>query len=270
MRKLLFITFLLLSSTCYAGNIAEPPVDTSLTTETRNYIQNLYNNINNLLVVTSNPNGSRVGKKGDLVVYNNSGSFSLNVCTSAPTGTAWSIVSGSSISFPLSTSLGGTGTSASANSANGVVILDGSGKLPALDGSQLTNLPFVDTNTSNTVFSYGGKTDTYANSLWVGSGTTYATVLNSKFKKISGISTVTVYAYAGWDTDGAGRCRITIGSATPLELSFAGTDSTLTWSFGSIDVSGLSNGSVYDLTFDLKSTAVGGNVKLGSIIGFGS
>ena len=35
---------------------------------------------------------------------------------------------------------GGTGATAAANAANGVVILDGSSKLPAVDGSQLTNL----------------------------------------------------------------------------------------------------------------------------------
>jgi len=44
--------------------------------------------------------------------------------------------------FPLSTANGGTGSTASANAANGVVVLNGSGQLPAVSGALLTNLPF--------------------------------------------------------------------------------------------------------------------------------
>ena len=41
----------------------------------------------------------------------------------------------------LATAHGGTGSTANANAASGVVVLDASSKLPAVDGSQLTNLP---------------------------------------------------------------------------------------------------------------------------------
>lgn len=41
----------------------------------------------------------------------------------------------------LATSQGGTGSTANANAASGVVVLDADSKLPAVDGSLLTNLP---------------------------------------------------------------------------------------------------------------------------------
>lgn len=45
----------------------------------------------------------------------------------------------------LSTANGGTGSAANANSANGVVVLDASARLPAVDGSQLTGVVAVPT-----------------------------------------------------------------------------------------------------------------------------
>lgn len=50
------------------------------------------------------------------------------------------ITSLSGLTTALSTSQGGTGTTSSANTANGIVVLNGLGELPVLDGSNLTGL----------------------------------------------------------------------------------------------------------------------------------
>jgi hypothetical protein len=47
------------------------------------------------------------------------------------------------LTLPLSTTNGGTGSSANANDTNGVVVLNGSKQLPAVSGALLTNLPIT-------------------------------------------------------------------------------------------------------------------------------
>lgn len=85
-----YLLLLLLCVPCYAGEISEPPISKDLPKDTSDYLQQLYNNFNNLQVVTTNPNGNRRGKYGDLVDYNNSGNHSVKICTSSPSGTTWS------------------------------------------------------------------------------------------------------------------------------------------------------------------------------------
>ena len=60
---------------------------------------------------------------------------SLNTITTAAK------VNVSAITGTLPVGNGGTGSTAAANAASGVVVLDASSKLPAVDGSLLTNLP---------------------------------------------------------------------------------------------------------------------------------
>ena len=62
------------------------------------------------------------------------------------TGTA------ANVTGTVATANGGTGATANANAANGVVILDGSARLPAVDGSQLTNLPSAMTKVGSSSF----------------------------------------------------------------------------------------------------------------------
>lgn len=62
------------------------------------------------------------------------------VDTKLATITTANKVNVSAITGTLATSHGGTGSTANANAANGVVVLDGSSKLPAVDGSQLTGI----------------------------------------------------------------------------------------------------------------------------------
>ena len=56
------------------------------------------------------------------------------------TSAAYAIRAERLIDEPLQAARGGTGTTATANVANGVVVLDANNKLPAADGSQLTGL----------------------------------------------------------------------------------------------------------------------------------
>ena len=67
---------------------------------------------------------------------------------------------------------GGTGATAAANAASGVVVLDGSSKLPAVDGSALTNLP-TQTPGANTITATMLKTATSEVNNNGGSATNY-------------------------------------------------------------------------------------------------
>jgi len=62
------------------------------------------------------------------------------VDTYAAKGANSDITSLSGLTTPLSVAQGGTGATAAANAASGVVVLDASSKLPAVDGSQLTGI----------------------------------------------------------------------------------------------------------------------------------
>jgi len=63
-----------------------------------------------------------------------------NLTSVAQKGANTDITSLSGLTTALSTAQGGTGSTANANAANGVVVLDASSKLPAVDGSQLTGI----------------------------------------------------------------------------------------------------------------------------------
>lgn len=89
MKKSLLILFLFCSS-CYAGNLQEPIMSKDVPKPVQDYLQELYQNNNNLEVVTTDPNGNRIGNLGNLVAYNNSGTYTVKICTSSPSGTTWS------------------------------------------------------------------------------------------------------------------------------------------------------------------------------------
>lgn len=93
-------------------------------------------------------------------------------------------------------------------------------------------------------------------------------LITSKFSKVQGITTLKFYTRA-WASDG--------GQVTPV-LNFTGflvgTGATLTttaptWSLGSIDVSGLTNGTVYDMVVSLSNDGSAATVKLSAVIIFG-
>jgi len=63
-----------------------------------------------------------------------------NLTSVAQKGANSDITSLVGLTTPLATGRGGTGSTAAANAASGVVVLDASSKLPAVDGSQLTGI----------------------------------------------------------------------------------------------------------------------------------
>jgi len=157
----------------------------------------------------------------------------------------------------------------------------------------------TDTNTSNVVFCFGlGGGSHVANTngiivndsilaanteimcgYWAVQGTTYKTIITSKFKKIAGISTVTVWCNI-WRKEEStaenpyqANCQVTIGSASGNVsgsiLPYA-TPPVAEWQTFDIDVSGLTNGTTYDVTIQLKSVTGNVVVCLGSIIGIAS
>jgi len=97
----------------------------------------------------------------------------------------------------------------------------------------------------------------------------FRTLQTTKFKKISGVTTVTMYARC-WrlsSTAQTGTFRATIGGQVG---STTFTSATHTWINFNVDVSSLTNETVYDVTFDMASDDTGGNAQLfcDSIVGF--
>lgn len=107
---------------------------------------------------------------------------------------------------------------------------------------------------------------------WAVTGSTYRAIIKTKFKKIAGISTVTFYVRTWTDSttggDDIAYCQVDIGGQTGT----AGSSETTTpaWqTAATIDVSGLSDGTVYDVTISLKNNNTNMSY-MDSIIAFGS
>lgn len=148
----------------------------------------------------------------------------------------------------------------------------------------------IELNTSNVIFAWSGKMDGSATSYAIATdslnpittavaqsryfyfkttnSTGYDDVIKSKFTKISGISTITWYARGVHVSAGTNRyldVKVDIGG---LNSHNAGINAgqTPTWVSNTIDVSGLTNGTTYDITVSIGvgSSEVGGG--LGNII----
>lgn len=79
------VILMLCCVTAWAGDIRRPnPTDD---TRIYDYLQHIDDNFNNLPVTTTDPDGTKPGKVGDMVLYNNSNIFSLQICTSASAST---------------------------------------------------------------------------------------------------------------------------------------------------------------------------------------
>lgn len=85
-KSIIFIIFFS-SSLCYAGDIPAPSIIKDKNVS--EYLKILYLNHNNLEIITSDPNGNRKGNFGDIVIYNNSGTYYVEICVSEPSGTVW-------------------------------------------------------------------------------------------------------------------------------------------------------------------------------------
>jgi hypothetical protein len=91
-------------------------------------------------------------------------------------------------------------------------------------------------------------------------GATYRNILISKFKKIAGISTITIQARLWSDSADAGEetiLNVDIGGQANTVKSV--TSTTPAWvTAADIDVSSLTNGTTYDITIQLKNEGAGG------------
>ena len=88
MRKFIIgiiVGFLLSTLVAYAGIINSPPPlpDTEVTLQ--QYLFEIWQNMNRPEIITTNPNGSRSGKVGDLISFNDSGTYKLFINTTGST-----------------------------------------------------------------------------------------------------------------------------------------------------------------------------------------
>lgn len=96
---------------------------------------------------------------------------------------------------------------------------------------------------------------------------TSTAVFTTKWQKIAGVSTVTVYAQL-WVNSNTGTITTTVGSASGNTTTTGSTPGA--WVNFTIDVSSLTNGTVYDVTVTLNQSDSGSNTYMGSLIAFGS
>ncbi|KKN70058.1 hypothetical protein LCGC14_0435050 [marine sediment metagenome] len=71
LKRLLFIPLVLITVYAFAKNISAPPPLKEEPVAEQHYFRELYDNWNNLEETTTNPNGNRIGKSGDMVLYKN-------------------------------------------------------------------------------------------------------------------------------------------------------------------------------------------------------
>jgi hypothetical protein len=108
---------------------------------------------------------------------------------------------------------------------------------------------------------------------WAVSGTTIQNVIKSKFKKVAGVDSIKFYARI-W-SNGTGSAIVTVNVETIDSVSVMQSSNTTSpgWVTNStlIDVSGASDGTVYDLSIGIKTDGVGSSTMayMDSIIGFG-
>ena len=87
-----FIICLILAFSLYtavnADNIPSPPPLPDDSPALQHYLRSIYDNLHRLPVTTTSPNGSRRGKKGDMVLLQTGGIHYLEVNTDS--STSWS------------------------------------------------------------------------------------------------------------------------------------------------------------------------------------
>lgn len=120
----------------------------------------------------------------------------------------------------------------------------------------------LDTNlngsTTTTNYRFFRRNDTSATSVW-----------KTKWTKISGISTITVYGQV-WGDSGSETCTLTVDVGGASSSVNTTSITAGNWVSLTIDVSGLSNGTVYDVDVKLHISNAGKRVHLGNLISFGS
>ena len=72
-------------STAFADKISSPPPLSKDMIIIQHYLQEIYQNLHRLEVVTTNPDGSRQGKKGDMLLLQTGGNNYLEINTDSTT-----------------------------------------------------------------------------------------------------------------------------------------------------------------------------------------
>jgi len=152
--------------------------------------------------------------------------------------------------------------------ADQVLTTDGAGAVSWQDatGASLSNVIFsFSTGGSNYASgSYGvysgtaQKGTSVEHTYWAVYENTYRTLIYAKFHKNAGVNHITCWARL-WQNDTGSRqanCQVTIGSASCV-IASAGGDAggqSPAWYSNTIDVSGLINGTTYDVTIALRNS----------------
>jgi hypothetical protein len=200
-------------------------------------------------------------------------------------------LSGSSVTGILPLSKGGTARALTDPNADRIYFWDDSagqtdwltvGSGLGITGTTLSNTA-VDANTSNVLFSFAGN-GTYINgqsgftastvlnaaptgfAYWTALSDGFQTLIETKVKKLSTFSTVTIYALVTVSA-GTGTIQVDIGGATG---STTMTSTTPVWVNFTVDVSGLTTGSVYDAIVQMKNSGATNKTCVISIIAFAS
>jgi hypothetical protein len=144
---------------------------------------------------------------------------------------------------------------------------------------------------SNVLFTFSGQTDqteaylgTYTGTslqpsnptgiyyYWMAINTTYLTVINTKYRHLTGISTITFYSniwQQGGGSNGTARCKVLVNGALSGIATGTINRTTPEWVTSTVDVSSLTNNTVYDVAIQL-SNSVNAGVYLGAIYAYGS
>lgn len=84
-RPILTLFFVLITVNAYATKISAPPPLPDEPLAEQHYFKEIYDNFHVLEITSTAPNGSRNGKKGQIIIYNNGGTFELHVNTDGST-----------------------------------------------------------------------------------------------------------------------------------------------------------------------------------------
>ena len=107
----------------------------------------------------------------------------------------------------------------------------------------------------------------------IDSASIYATLWTTRWKKLSGVNTITPLIRL-WTSTGPGStkalCRLTVGTITGTAAGSA-SKTNPEWAVGNaLDVSGLNNGTYYDVVFESGTDNIADYTLYSNLIGFGS
>lgn len=184
----------------------------------------------------------------------------------------------SMVTGTLPTGNGGTGSTANANAANGVCILGANAYVPTanlgsgtpsastyLRGDQSWQT-IASSNYSNLICSFLSAD---ANGFTAPS-TDYVVCFTGKFTKTASISTITFYARGRIASSGAARWIVKLNIGGLYTELPNGTGSEFMEQSGTLNVSSLTNGTVYDITVSLKSNVANVESTLSKLFAYAS